>query len=219
MVALVIGDAGFQLFKRLLAEAGQGRGAAILKRRFKLLDRPHLQRFPKQRDTFGPHPGQSQQLQHGRLVAREQLFPQRKRAGPLDLLNVGGHALADAGDGEQFFGLVRERAQLDRARFHGFSSAPVRADAERVARSDLEQVRGFVQQGSDLAVLHLPIETDARSPFLPERKPPRNWVAGRWMAQAISRCRTTWSACGPFCPWMTSNSTSSPSFRLLYPSI
>ena len=70
--------------------------------------------------------------------------------------NVGGHAFADAGDGEERFGVGRgsEGGELSGLLLDGLGGAAVGADAEGVGGVDLEQCGGFVEQAGDGDIVH-----------------------------------------------------------------
>ena len=115
------------------------------------------QRGVEHRDGLGAHAGQAQQLQHGGLVPREQLFAQRHGAGGDQVADVGGHAFADAGDGEQGLGVGVGRVSVRELRgllLDGLGGAAVGAHAEGVGAVDLEQRGGFVQQAGEGDVVH-----------------------------------------------------------------
>ena len=71
--------------------------------------------------------------------------------------DVGGHAFADAGDGEQQFGVgVRgdEAGDLRGLLFDGFGGATVGANAEGVGAVDFEQRSGFIEESCDCEIVH-----------------------------------------------------------------
>ncbi len=63
--------------------------------------------------------------------------------------NVGDHALADAGDGEELFGVVGEGGELGGLLLDGLGGAAIGADAEGVGCVDLEEGGGFVEEAGD----------------------------------------------------------------------
>ncbi len=151
---LVVLNALAQLLNELLAEARQPLQASGGDGLLQFLHRAHLQRVPQQRHRLRTHARQAQQLQHGGLVFQQQLFAQRHRARALDLLDIRRHPLADAGDLLQLLRVAGNRAQLDCGGFHRFGGAPVRADAKRIARADLQQVGRLRQQLRNRAIVH-----------------------------------------------------------------
>ena len=87
----------------------------------------------------------------------EQLFAQRHGAGGDEVADVGGHALADAGDGEQRLGVGLgggDGGELGGLLLDGLGGAAVGADAEGIGGVDLEQRGGLFEQAGDGDVVH-----------------------------------------------------------------
>ncbi len=105
----------------------------------------------------------------------QQLIAQRHGAGGGEVADVGGHALADAWDREQRLGIARPARQAGGLLFHGFSSAPVGANTERIGGIDFEQRRGFIEQAGERNVVHHP--------------PCSDWLAQPWYAAATLQNR------------------------------
>ena len=156
-VAPVILDALQQLGGELLAHPRQGIQMALPGRRLQRIDIGDLQRGPDQRDRLRPHPRQAQQLEHRRLVLLQQLLPQRHRPRRHQIADIRRHALADAGNRQQFLGVRlrgRDRGQLGGLLLHRLGRAPVGADPERVCPVDLEQRCRLLQQPRDGDIVH-----------------------------------------------------------------
>ena len=87
-------------------------------------------------------------------VFGEEFFAQGQSAGFGDGLEIGGHALADAGNFEQSGGVRRGGRQVYGGLFGGFGGAAVTADAKAVAAVDLEQIGGLGKQAGHGGVVH-----------------------------------------------------------------
>ena len=98
--------------------------------------------------VFGPMPGGLRSSSMEGLYLDEQFFAQRESAGALDLLNVRGHAFADAGDAMSFFAwpAISLRAMVD----DSTASAAIRWERMRngVCHADFEQVGGFRERAA-----------------------------------------------------------------------
>ncbi len=77
-----------------------------------------------------------------------------KLAAPAQLLDVGRHTLADAGNLQQLLGLVDQPRDLLRQSFERLGGAAIGADAEGVVAVDLHQIGGFVEDVGDGLVVH-----------------------------------------------------------------
>src|SRR5580704_7216747 len=88
------------------------------------------------------------------MVFLEQLGVDREAPALKNLLKVGQHALANAGDEEDFFGVGNQVSDTLRKVLDGLSGIAVRADAEGILAIDFEQVSSFVQQVRDGLVVH-----------------------------------------------------------------
>ncbi len=84
----------------------------------------------------------------------EQFVAQRHGAVLLDRLDVGDHALADAGDFEQALGIAGDGGERDGALLDGFGGAAIGADAKGIAGADLQQIGGFGEHLCDGAIFH-----------------------------------------------------------------
>ena len=189
-VCSVILDPFFQFLDLLLAIAGQRRELACVNRRVQFINAADAQRFPHQRDAFRTHAGELEHFEHGRLVAREQLVAQLHAAVRDHLLNVGSHALADAGNLQQLFRVVDERGQLRRGLFYGFSSAPIGPDAEGISSADLQKVGCFAQKLGYGSILH----SSSDSAFCHLRT--KHFEYSRRRQAAVgTRCRPRFSGC------------------------
>ena len=156
-VLAVVLDALEQLVGELLPHARQRQQVAALGGCFQRVDVGDAERGVEQRDGLRAHAGQAQQLQHGGLVALQQLVAQRHGAGGDQVADVGGHAFADAGNGEQRLGVGvgrGERGELRGLLLDGFRGAAIGADAKRIGGVDLQQGGGFIEQPSEGDVVH-----------------------------------------------------------------
>ena len=95
-----------------------------------------------------------EQVEHRRVIFLKQFGVQGKFALFEHFLQVGQHAFADAGDGENFLGFVDDVGDLLGLGFDGFGGVAIRADAEGISAVDFEQVGGFVEDAGDGFVVH-----------------------------------------------------------------
>ena len=114
----------------------------------------HLEGAPQQRDGLRAESLDLQQLQHRGPVLLQQLLVRPELAAAAQLLDVGRHALADAGNLQQLLGFVDQCRDLLRQSFDGLGGAAIGADAERVVAVDLHEIGGFVKDVGDGLVVH-----------------------------------------------------------------
>ena len=150
-------DAFEELGGELLAHAGELVQVAGFGGGFERVDVGDLEGGPDERDGFGSHAGEAEELEHGGAVVGEQLVAQGHGAGGDEVADVGGHAFADAGDGEQRFGVGLgggEGGELGGLLLDGLGGAAVGADAEGVGGVDFEESGGFFEQAGEGDVVH-----------------------------------------------------------------
>ena len=99
--------------------------------------------------VFGPKPLDFQQLQHRRPVFLEQFLMLPELACLAELLDVGGHAFADAGNFQQLLGLAEQGRNLVGRGLNRLGGAAIGADTESVVAVDLHQIGGFVEDVRD----------------------------------------------------------------------
>ena len=109
---------------------------------------------PDEGDGLGPEALNLEQFEHGGTVFLEQLGVDLDVALLKKVLQVGEHAFADAGDGEQLFGLGDQVGDLLRHGLDGLGGVAVGADAEGILAVDFEQVGGLVEDAGDGLVIH-----------------------------------------------------------------
>ena len=236
-VAAVVLDAFEELGGELFSHAGELVEVAGFGGGFEGVDVGDLEGGPDEGDGFGAHAGEAEEFEHGGAVAGEEFGTQRHGAGGDEVADVEGHGLADAGDGEEGFGVGfggGEGGQLGGLLLDGFGGAAVGADAEDVGTIDFEQGGGFVEEAGEGEVIHKRRAAREQNKEWPDGWPLTQYAMefsydvprycnsqtsevqcyGSGQATASFK-RVTWSACGPLLPWMMSNSTLSPSFRVL----
>ena len=156
-VGAVVLDALEELGDELFAHAGEGREVAGFGGGFELIDVADLEGGPDEGYGFGAHAGEAQEFEHGGFVFLEELFAERHGAGGDEGDDVGGHAFAYAGDGEESFGVGvgrGEGGELGGLLLDGFGGSTVGADAEGVGGVDFEESGGFVEETGDGDVVH-----------------------------------------------------------------
>ena len=84
----------------------------------------------------------------------QELFAEGEGAGAEDRLDVGDHALADAGDGEELFGVVCEGQELGGLLLDSFGGSTIGADTEGIGGINLEQGSSFVEKAGDRDIVH-----------------------------------------------------------------
>jgi len=192
----------------------------------------HLVGTPDQRNRLRSQPLNLQQLQHRRVILLEQVGLHAEAAVLEQLLQIDQHAFADAGDSEHFLGFGDDVFDLLGMIFHSLGCVAVGANAERILTVDFEQVGGFVKNVGDGFVVHgLKLNQDQggvpasreggsleRQGFHSAGSSDRPSQFGSWSKRSFQALLLTLAACGPFWPSLISNSTVSPSWRLLYPS-
>src|ERR1700741_1731955 len=88
------------------------------------------------------------------MVFLQQLSVDREAPALKNLLKVGQHALANAGNSQDFFGVGNQVSDTLRKVLDGLSGIAVRADAEGILAIDFEQVGSLVKQVRDRLVVH-----------------------------------------------------------------
>jgi hypothetical protein len=121
---------------------------------FQPVDVGDLQGRPDEGYGLRTHAGKAQEFEHGGLVFCEQLFAEGHGAGVDELHDIGGHGLADSGDGEKLFRFGDKGGELRGLLLNSFGGAAIGADAEGVGCVYLKQGRGFIEQASDGDVVH-----------------------------------------------------------------
>ena len=114
----------------------------------------HLKSRPDEGDGLRPHAGKTEEFEHGGLVFEEELFAKRHGPGGDQLYNVGCHALADAGDGEELPGLADKGDELSGLLLDGLGGAAIGTNTKRVRCIYFEQGRSFIEQASNGDVIH-----------------------------------------------------------------
>ena len=153
-VFAVVLDALEELGDELFAHAGKFGKVAGLGGGFERVDVADLAGGPDEGYGLGAHAGEAEEFEHGGFVFLQELFAERQGAGGEKRLNVGGHALADAGDGEELFGVVGEGGELGGLLLDRLGGTAVGADAEGVGGVDLEEGGGFFEQAGDRDIVH-----------------------------------------------------------------
>ena len=99
--AAIVLDGLEDLLLALFAHARKGLQLAFFRQLLDAGQVADLEGAPDQRDRLRSEALDLEQLQHGRVILLQQLLMQLQLAGLSQLLDVGGHALADAGNLEQ----------------------------------------------------------------------------------------------------------------------
>ena len=97
-------DAFEELGDEFFAHAGKFGEVAGFGGGFEGVDVADLAGGPDESYGLGAHAGEAQEFEHGGFVFLQELFAQGHGAGGEERLDVGGHAFADAGDGEKGLG-------------------------------------------------------------------------------------------------------------------
>ena len=147
-------DALEELGDELLAHAGELGEVTGFGRGFEAVDVADLAGGPDEGYGFGSHAGEAQEFEHGGFVLLQELFAEGHGAGGEEGLDIGDHAFADARDGQERFGVVREGGELGRLLLYGFSGAAIGADAKGVSCVDLEEGGGFIEEAGDRDIVH-----------------------------------------------------------------
>ena len=98
-------DAFEELGGELFAHAGELVEVASFGGGFEGVDVGHLEGGPDEGDRLGAHAGEAEEFEHGGAVAGEEFGAERHGAGGDEVADVERHGLADAGDGEEGFGV------------------------------------------------------------------------------------------------------------------
>src|ERR1700687_683887 len=149
-------------------------------------------------------------------------------------LQIGQHSFANARHCKKFFRLLNQVGHLLRQRFNGLRRIAIGAHAKRVLPVDLQQIGSLVENSGDGFVVHSELSAREKIVTLKKASAAVSWQgpedttgagveihttgSGKpGLRKAVSAQGTfvTLAACGPFCPWTISNSTLSPSCRLL----
>ena len=138
----------------LFAQARQFAQLAFARQLLHAGEIAYLEGAPQQRNGLRPQPLDLQQLQHRGPVFLQQLLMRAELAAAAQLLDVGGHAFADAGNLQQLLGFVDQCRDLLGQAFEGLGGAAIGADAERVVAIDLHEIGGFVEDVGDGFVVH-----------------------------------------------------------------
>ena len=104
-VSAVVLDAFEELGDEFFAHAGELGEVAGFGGGFERVDVADLAGGPDEGYGLGAHAGEAEEFEHGGLVFLEELFAEGHGAGGDEGDDVGGHAFADAGDGEESFGV------------------------------------------------------------------------------------------------------------------
>ena len=153
----MVGDALEELDDKFFAHAWQGVELAGLGGGFEFVDVRDLEGRPDEGNGLGAHAGEAQEFEHRGAVFGEEFFAEGNRAGGDEIADVGGHAFADAVDGEQGFGVGVGRGEGGELRgllFDGLGGAAVRADPEGIGAVDFEKCSGFVEEACEGDVVH-----------------------------------------------------------------
>ncbi len=156
-VFAVVFDALEELFGEFGAHAREGEEVAALGGFFEGVDVGDAERGVDEGDGFGAHAGEFEQAEHAGLVAGEEFVAQGHGSGGDEVADVGGHALADAADGEQGLGVgvgEGEGFELGGLLLDGLGGAAVGADAEGVGTVDFEEGGGLVEEAGQGDVVH-----------------------------------------------------------------
>ena len=106
-VFAVVLDAFEELGYEFLAHAWELGELAGFGGGFERVDVADLAGGPYQGDSFGAHAREAKEVEHGGFVFLQELFAEGHGAGGDEGADVGGHAFADSGDGEESFGMLR----------------------------------------------------------------------------------------------------------------
>ncbi len=152
--AAVVFDGLQEFLLVLFAHAREFADLAFAGELFYAVEVADLVGAPDQSDGFWAEALNFQEFEHGGAVFFQQLGVDFDGSLVKKMLEVGEHALADAGDGEQFFGILDQVGDLVRQSLDGLGGVAVGADAEGILAVDFEQVGGFVENSGDGFVVH-----------------------------------------------------------------
>src|SRR6202012_2874580 len=102
---------------------------------------------------FRTHAGKAQELEYGGFVLLEKLLAERHGSCCEESLDVGDHAFADAGDGEELLGVFADGGELGGLLLDGLGCAAVGADTEGICCVDLEEGSSFVEESGDRNII------------------------------------------------------------------
>ena len=114
----------------------------------------HVIGTPDEGNGLGAEALDLEQVEHGGMILGKQFGVQRKFSFLEHLLQVYQHAFADAGDSQDFFGIIYQVGDLLGLGLDGFGGVAVRTDAEGILPVNFEQVGGFVENAGDCFVVH-----------------------------------------------------------------
>ncbi len=152
--AAIVFDGLQQLLFVLFAHARQFADFAFAGQLFDAIEIADLVGAPDQGDGLGPEALNLEQFEHGGTVFLQQFGMDLDCALLKKMLQVGEHALADAGDCQQLFGFGDQIGNLLGQRLDRLGGIAVGTNAEGILAVDFEQVGGFVENSSDGFVVH-----------------------------------------------------------------
>ena len=152
--AAIIFDCLEQLLLVLFSHAGQFADFPFPREFFDAIQIADLEGAPNQGDGLRPEALDFEQLEHGRTIFLEQLGVDLDVAFLKEMLQVGEHAFADAGNCEQLLGLGDQVGDLLRHGLDGLGGVAVGTNAEGILAVDFEQVGGLVEDAGDGFVVH-----------------------------------------------------------------
>ena len=152
--AAVVFDGLEQLLFLLLSHAGKLANFSFAGQFGHALEIAYVIGAPDQGDGLGAQALDLEQVEHRGVILLKQFGVQRKFSFLEHFLQVDQHAFADAGDGEDFFGIVDQVGDLLGLGLDGFGGVAVRTDAEGILPVNFEQVGGFVENAGDGFVVH-----------------------------------------------------------------
>ncbi len=152
--ATIVFDRLHQLGLVLLAHAGKFADFSFAREFLDTVDIADFVGAPDQRDRLGTEALNLEQLQHRGVIFCEQFSLDGEFSCAEELLQVGKHALANAGNGEHLLRIADDVFDLVRMVLDGLCGVAVRADAEGILSVDLEQVGGFEEDVGDSLVVH-----------------------------------------------------------------
>ncbi len=137
-----------------LAETSQVPQLRVTGELFHLPDRARLERLPEQRHFLRAERLQGEKIEQRVRVFLQQLLPEAVVALGEDLLDVFGHAVADAGQFGELFGVLGEL--FDRLGEAGdqLGGALVAAVAANLRAIYLQQLRRLAEDAGDFTVVH-----------------------------------------------------------------
>ena len=153
-VLAVVFDAFEELGDELFAHAGKLGEVTGFGGGFEAVNVTDLAGGPDESYGFGSHAGETKEFEHGGFVFLQELFAEWHGSGGEEGLDVRKHAFANAGDGEELFGVVCDGGELGGLLLDCLGGAAVGADAEGVGGVDFEERGGFVEEAGDRDIVH-----------------------------------------------------------------